>query len=175
MERRVWALALSITSLAAVAGCGDGNGSTEAQLPKNSPALSKRIATLSKGMTVGTVKTTLGEPLDETTVDEAGRTVEMLFYGNWQLLFDDGKLDKRVKYVWERPFPKLSVEEQKERAVNRQILALQRGMPMATVKARLGVPETYEIDGNTPKEEVLSYEIWDLRFSNGVLKHRSQH
>lgn len=176
MNRRVGALILGIAALTvATSGCGDKTPSTEVWLPKNSPALDRQIAELNRGMSVESVKARLGKPLSENTVDEGNRTVAMLFYGRWQLLFDDGKLDRRVKYVFERPIPKVGVDDQKERALDRRVLALRPGMPMGAIKSRLGVPDTFEIDRNDPEEITLSYKYWRLAFVNGVLKLRNRY
>ena len=99
----------------------------------------------------------------------------MLFYGRWQLFFEDGRLDRRVKYVLERPFPDDSVVDQKERALDRKVLDLRLGTSLAAVKSKLGVPDTYTIYKNAPgKEEALSYEAWDLTFVDGALAHRQK-
>lgn len=182
MNRRVAALIVSVLAFSVVSiGCSEA-GNEEARLPSdhqaarlpaNDQALDRKVRELESGMSIEDVRARLGEPLGEQI--ESDPEVEMLFYGRWELFFEDDSLDRRVKYVIERPIPDPRVIDQKQKALDRKVLALRLGMSMAAVRSTFGTPDTYTIFKNAPgKEEGLSYEGWELTFVDGVLTHRQK-
>jgi hypothetical protein len=126
-------------------------------------------------MSVEHVRAKLGEPIAENSADAEYAFVENLMYGRWQLQFEDGSLERRIKVLRVRPIPVFSPrEERQDGALDRRVRSLRLGMPMEAVRARLGRAESYEIDRNVPKEEFLSYGPWELTFIDGSLKHRQR-
>jgi hypothetical protein len=128
---------------------------------------------LKQGTSVEGVRGWLGEPLATRTLGDEP-AVEMLFYGRWQLLFEDGKLANRVKYVNEHPIRVGASTERRERALAQRVLGLRRGVSRATIRSRFGVPKTIEITGDDPREETLSYGAWHLIFVGGALRWRNR-
>lgn len=174
MDRHAAVLVLIVISMG-VSGCSNerGNG-TDSWPPPNSKALDREVVALKPGMSLESVQARLGEPQsDRKFGGEPG--VQMLFYDRWQLLFEDGHLARRIKYVFERPFPDPSTVDQKEKAFDRRVLDLKRGASISAIRSKFGPPDTYEIIRTVPRrEEILAYELWELTFVDGALNHRQK-
>lgn len=99
----------------------------------------------------------------------------MLFYGRWQLLFENDMLDRRIKYVYQRPLPDPRVVDRREKTFDKRVFNLKRGLSISAIMSMLGPPDTYEIVQNKPRrKEILAYELWELTFIDGALKFKSK-
>ncbi len=99
------AAALGLLALAGgVLGCAEAE-KLEKSLDKleksttNNKALNNRVAKISLGTSVDSVKAKLGKPDSYQVSKTAGLgKSEYLYYGQWQLAFTNGKLESKNKY-----------------------------------------------------------------------------
>lgn len=64
----------------------------------NNKALNRKVAAIPLGSSVESVKGKLGKPDDYQVMNSSYGKTEFLYYGQWQLSFEDGKLDSKNKY-----------------------------------------------------------------------------
>ncbi len=174
MSRGLIVLCLVAVGLMQGACSRDDGNAENFRAPSNNPALDRKIQALRPGMSLNAVRAKLGKPLGERDF-EKDPEIHMLFYGRWQLLFEDGKLDRRIKYVIERTPPEPAHIDKEERALQRVVLSLKPGVSKTVVRSALGPPDTYEIVKGAPhSKEVLSYELWELTFVDNALVLRNK-
>lgn len=91
----------AVALVAGVAGCTE---EAERELEKlersttNNKALNREVAGISLGSSIGSVKAKLGKPDDYQVMNSNYGKTEFLYYGQWQLGFENGKLDSKNKY-----------------------------------------------------------------------------
>lgn len=101
--RRLLAVGLGALTLGiGVTGCTE---EVEKELDKlersttNNKALNRKVAKISLGSSVDSVRAKLGKPDSYQVSKSAGLgKMEFLYYGQWQLGFTNGKLDSKNKY-----------------------------------------------------------------------------
>ena len=89
------ALALGVT------GCTE---EAERELEKlersttNNKALNRKVGAIPLGTAINSVKARLGKPDNYQVMNSSYGKTEFLYYGQWQLSFENGKLDSKNKY-----------------------------------------------------------------------------
>ncbi len=64
----------------------------------NNKALNRKVAAIPLGTSVESVKAKLGKPDDYQVMNSSYGKSEYLYYGQWQLTFENGTLDSKNKY-----------------------------------------------------------------------------
>ncbi|MDQ3724384.1 MAG: hypothetical protein M3335_00600 [Actinomycetota bacterium] len=64
----------------------------------NNKAMNRKVAAISLGSSIESVKAKLGKPDNYQVMNSSYGKTEFLYYGQWQLSFEDGKLDSKNKY-----------------------------------------------------------------------------
>lgn len=162
--RGVAVFLLICTLGSSLGGCGESeNGESP-----HGQSLTRRVLDLEPGASLEVARSRLGKPISE--VNE-GRE-DGLNYGRWQLTFVDGRLTRRSKVI----VPRHAHSIRGSGNLERKILGLSLGMSIGEIEAVLGVPEvvyvTYERSSEPVK--ILRYGPWELSFSKGKLRQRSQ-
>jgi outer membrane protein assembly factor BamE (lipoprotein component of BamABCDE complex) len=153
----------------AIATCNlVGCSGQDAGSPTSGPeGVDEIVLSLSQGASRGDVETRLGEPVFENTY---GREA-IVGYPPWQLRFQDGKLQQRVREV------RGARTSLPERILDRKVLLrVVPGMTVGAVKKILGAPEVYEqiYESGRKPAVVLRYAYWELYFRKGRLVRRTQ-
>jgi hypothetical protein len=163
MLRGVTIVLLMCASGLSMGGCGGSQNGVS-----HEHGLTRRVLSLEPGASIESARSQLGEPISDVT---DGREDE-LNYGSWQLTFVDGRMTRRSKVI----VPKHAHHIRESGSLERKILGLSLGTSIGEAKAVLGVPEViYIIYERTPRPiRVLRYGLWELTFSNGKLRQRSQ-
>ena len=93
-----------IAALALAAGVTGCTEEAERELEKlersttNNKTLNRRVAAIPLGSSVDSVKAKLGKPDNYQVMNNNYGKTEFLYYGQWQLSFEDGRLDSKNKY-----------------------------------------------------------------------------
>jgi outer membrane protein assembly factor BamE (lipoprotein component of BamABCDE complex) len=103
MHTRRCALALvAVTALTfTLAGCTEEVEKEFDKLERsttNNKALNKKVASVPLGSSVESVRAKLGKPDSYQVMNNEFGKTEYLYYGQWQLSFEDGQLDSKNKY-----------------------------------------------------------------------------
>jgi hypothetical protein len=64
----------------------------------NNKALNRKVGAIPLGTSVESVKARLGKPDNYQVMNSSYGKTEFLYYGQWQLSFENGKLDSKNKY-----------------------------------------------------------------------------
>lgn len=64
----------------------------------NNKSLNRKVAKIPLGTSVQAVKAKLGKPDNYQVSNTSYGKSEYLYYGQWQLAFEDGKLESKSKY-----------------------------------------------------------------------------
>ncbi len=152
--------------LGTLGGCSDG---TEIRSSLSPEAFRREVLALDQGMSLEQVRSELGEPLSEFTENP---TESALRYQGWLLLFNEQGLEQRIRQYW----PPGRRRHLIGRTLDSAVLQLGPGMSLASVKAELGVPQSYEevFRSILRPELILRYGPWELAFNNGRLRQRTQ-
>ena len=157
------------------AGCSRQTERSTVSSKKAVKNLDHEVVMFQQGTPIETVRTALGKPESEFIQG----TEASLYYGLWQLIFDEGELTRRIRIHEQKhrpllPFDKAS--ERKSRALDHKVLELHHGMPISVVKLKLGAPDTYEevLESVPIRETILRYESWELTFIYGRLRSRTK-
>jgi len=152
-------------SLVTITGCGQ---SSESQGVTSPTALEQAIRSLDQGMSAEEVRARLGEPLAEPGKDPSESSLQ---YPGWLLLFNEQGLERRIR----QRSPGGPTGRLLGTALNSAVLRLAPGMPIRTVRSRLGRPQIVEevFRSSSPPEIILRYGPWELAFANRALRQRT--
>jgi hypothetical protein len=125
------------------------------------------VRNLDDQATVEDAKAELGMPWSESSIGME----QVLVYRNWLLVFSNGRLERRTL---ELPVVRKARVTAKDM---QQIPQLERGMTVAEVEHRLGLPESHSevLEGQLPPQTVLGYGPWELKFEGGKLVTRTRY
>jgi hypothetical protein len=146
-----------------VIGCGDSQDDSIF-----GGELTRRVLALDPGVSIESARAKLGEPINEISEGHE----DVLNYGSWQLTFVGSHLTRRSRVF----VPRHARPIRETQSLRRKILDLSLGMSIAETKAVLGVPESIYVvyDRSSKPLRVLRYGLWELSFTNGSLRQRSQ-
>lgn len=164
MRRRATILtACVVMAVTGIIGCSDDT----IHPSFSGVTLDRRVLRLPQGASIEAVEGELGAPDSEAT--DGDETA--LHYRLWQLVFTKGLLKKKSREY--RPSHPVQASGA---AFDHKVLSLQRGMPIAKVKARLGVPTSYEkvFRSRSIPENILRYGPWEITFTEGGLTRRTK-
>lgn len=105
LKRRTVGAVLAVAALGVgsmgLAGCTE---EVEKELDKleksttNNKQLNRKVASIPLGASIEEVKAKLGKPDNYQVMNTQYGKTEYLYYGQWQLSFEDGTLDSKNKY-----------------------------------------------------------------------------